>query len=256
MTSLCVRGVDASMTRIARGSIPQKADLAQQQGDRVVGVTWGITRWLAFAGIAVLFGGVDAVDVASDETWIWNGRSWRRPPLLVTADTVRAMKSGSVIVDMAASTLGGNVELSVPDDTIVTENGVTIIAPTNLPATMPGGASGFYARNISALLTHFIKEGEMTFDFEDEITALTEGEFEVSFPAELQRTADWTLEGVRAASMTTLARSTPALPSASRTVIRIVPRPSRGSTIRAPVIATGKKSRLWPDTRWDCRPVL
>jgi NAD(P) transhydrogenase subunit alpha len=94
----------------------------------------------------------------------------RRPPLLVTADTVRAMKSGSVIVDMAASTLGGNVELSMPDDTIVTENGVTIIAPTNLPATMPGGASGFYARNISALLTHFIKEGEMTFDFEDEIT--------------------------------------------------------------------------------------
>ncbi|MEX1296895.1 MAG: Re/Si-specific NAD(P)(+) transhydrogenase subunit alpha [Candidatus Limnocylindrales bacterium] len=97
----------------------------------------------------------------------------RRPPLLVTADTVRAMKSGSVIVDMAASALGGNVELSVPDDTIVTENGVTIIAPTNLPATMPGGASGFYARNISALLTHFIKEGEMTFDFEDEITVGT-----------------------------------------------------------------------------------
>ena len=94
----------------------------------------------------------------------------RRPPLLVTADTVRAMKSGSVIVDMAASALGGNVELSVPDDTTVTENGVTIIAPTNLPATMPGGASGFYARNISALLTHFIKDGEMTFDFEEEIT--------------------------------------------------------------------------------------
>ncbi len=94
----------------------------------------------------------------------------RRPPLLVTADTVRAMKSGSVIVDMAASALGGNVELSVPDDSIVTDNGVTIIAPTNLPATMPAGASGFYARNISALLTHFIKDGEMTFDFEDEIT--------------------------------------------------------------------------------------
>ena len=97
----------------------------------------------------------------------------RRPPLLVTADAVRNMKSGSVIVDMAASALGGNVELSQPDDTITTENGVTIIAPTNLPATMPGGASGFYARNISALLTHFIKEGEMTFDFEDEITVGT-----------------------------------------------------------------------------------
>jgi NAD(P) transhydrogenase subunit alpha len=94
----------------------------------------------------------------------------RRPPLLVTADAVRNMKAGSVIVDMAASALGGNVELSVPGDTITTENAVTIIAPTNLPATMPGGASGFYARNITALLAHFIKEGEMTFDFEDEIT--------------------------------------------------------------------------------------
>jgi NAD(P) transhydrogenase subunit alpha len=97
----------------------------------------------------------------------------RRPPLLVTAAAVRGMKAGSVIVDMAASALGGNVELSVPDDTIVTENGVTIIAPTNLPATMPGGASGFYARNISALLTHLIKDGKMHLDFDDEITAGT-----------------------------------------------------------------------------------
>jgi NAD(P) transhydrogenase subunit alpha len=97
----------------------------------------------------------------------------RRPPLLVTADAVRNMKAGSVIVDMAASALGGNVELSVPGDTIVTENAVTIIAPTNLPATMPAGASGFYARNITALLAHFIKEGEMAFDFEDEITVGT-----------------------------------------------------------------------------------
>jgi NAD(P) transhydrogenase subunit alpha len=97
----------------------------------------------------------------------------RRPPLLVTAAAVRNMKAGSVIVDMAASNLGGNVELSIPDDTIVTDNGVTIIAPTNLPASMPAGASGFYARNITALLTHFIKDGEMTFDFDDEITAGT-----------------------------------------------------------------------------------
>ena len=53
----------------------------------------------------------------------------RRPPLLVTADAVAGMKPGSVIVDMAASALGGNVELSKPDETIVTDNGVTIIAP-------------------------------------------------------------------------------------------------------------------------------
>jgi NAD(P) transhydrogenase subunit alpha len=97
----------------------------------------------------------------------------RRPPVLVTADAVAQMKPGSVIVDMAASALGGNVELSQPDQTITTDNGVTIIAPTNLPATMPAGASGFFARNISALLTHFVADGAMRYDFSDEITAST-----------------------------------------------------------------------------------
>ena len=97
----------------------------------------------------------------------------RRPPVLVTAEAVGNMSAGSVIIDMAASDLGGNVELSRAGETIVTDNGVTIIAPTNLPATMPAGASGFYARNITALLNNFIKEGEMTLDFEEEITAAT-----------------------------------------------------------------------------------
>jgi proton-translocating NAD(P)+ transhydrogenase subunit alpha len=97
----------------------------------------------------------------------------RRPPLLVTAEAVRRMKPGSVIVDMAASAMGGNVELSRPDETVVTDNGVTILAPTNLPATMPAGASVFYARNISALVSHFLKDGAMTYDFDDEITAAT-----------------------------------------------------------------------------------
>ena len=97
----------------------------------------------------------------------------RRPPVLVTAAAVALMKPGSVIVDMAASALGGNVELSKPDQTIVTDNGVTIIAPTNIPATMPAGAATFYARNITALLTHFVKDGAMSYDFSDEITAAT-----------------------------------------------------------------------------------
>lgn len=97
----------------------------------------------------------------------------RRPPVLVTADAVQAMKPGSVIVDMAASAMGGNVELSKPDEVVVTDNGVTIHAPTNLPATMPAGASVFYARNISALLLHFVKDGAMHYDFDDEITAAT-----------------------------------------------------------------------------------
>jgi NAD(P) transhydrogenase subunit alpha len=97
----------------------------------------------------------------------------RRPPVLVTAEAVGLMKSGSVIVDMAASALGGNCELSRVGETIVTENGVTIIAPDNLPATMPAGSSAFYARNISALLLHFVKEGAMNYDFDEEITAGT-----------------------------------------------------------------------------------
>jgi len=95
----------------------------------------------------------------------------RRPPVLVTAEAVGLMKSGSVIVDMAASALGGNCELSKVGETIVTDNGVTIIAPDNLPATMPAGSSAFYARNISNLLLHFVKDGAMNYDFAEEITA-------------------------------------------------------------------------------------
>jgi NAD(P) transhydrogenase subunit alpha len=97
----------------------------------------------------------------------------RRPPLLVTATAVKGMKSGSVIVDMAASALGGNVELSKPDETVVTDNGVTILAPTNLPATMPAGASQFYARNLSSFLVHLMKDGALNLDMSDEITAAT-----------------------------------------------------------------------------------
>jgi len=97
----------------------------------------------------------------------------RRPPLLVTAEAVKGMKPGSVIVDMAASALGGNVELSKAGETTVTRNGVSIIAPDNLPAAMPVGASAFYARNISALLLSLVKEGKLHLDFEDEVTAST-----------------------------------------------------------------------------------
>jgi len=97
----------------------------------------------------------------------------RRPPVLVTAEAVGLMKPGSVIVDMAASELGGNCELSKVGETVITDNAVTIIAPDNLPATMPAGSSAFYARNISALLLHFVKDGAMNYDFDEEITAGT-----------------------------------------------------------------------------------
>jgi NAD(P) transhydrogenase subunit alpha len=97
----------------------------------------------------------------------------RRPPVLVTADAVKGMKAGSIIVDMAASALGGNCELSKAGETIVTDNGVTIIAPENLPATMPAGASLFYARNISSLVRHLVKDGALNIDLTEEITAGT-----------------------------------------------------------------------------------
>ncbi len=81
----------------------------------------------------------------------------RRPPLLVTADALKSMAPGSVVVDIGASALGGNVEGSQPAETVVTENGVTVIGAGNLPSTMPAAASAMYARNVSALLLYLVK---------------------------------------------------------------------------------------------------
>jgi len=97
----------------------------------------------------------------------------RRPPVLVTAAAVECMRPGSIIVDMAASDLGGNCELSKPGKVTLTDNGVAIHAPLNLPASMPAGASSFYSRNISNLLLNFVTLGELRLDFDDEITAAT-----------------------------------------------------------------------------------
>jgi H+-translocating NAD(P) transhydrogenase subunit alpha len=95
----------------------------------------------------------------------------RRPPLLVTEDAVKAMAAGSVIVDMGASPLGGNVAGSVPGQTVVTGNGVTIIGAQNLPSTVPTAASNAYSRNMSALLLHMVREGALVIDTSDEIQA-------------------------------------------------------------------------------------
>ena len=95
----------------------------------------------------------------------------RRPPLLVTEDAIKAMSPGSVIVDMGASALGGNVTGSSPGETLVTGNGVTIVGADNLPATVPTAASNAYSRNISALLLHMTKDGALAIDTSDEIQA-------------------------------------------------------------------------------------
>ncbi len=93
----------------------------------------------------------------------------RPAPKLIPASAVRAMRPGSVIVDLAAET-GGNCELTKPGEEIV-ESGVTIVGVVNLPSTMPAHASQLYARNVMALLQHLAPEGELRLDWDDEITA-------------------------------------------------------------------------------------
>jgi len=95
----------------------------------------------------------------------------KRSPVLVTAEMVQAMAPGSVIVDLAAER-GGNCELTKADETIVV-HGVTIMGPTNLPATVPYHASQMFSRNIVTFLQHLIKDGQITYDMNDEITRET-----------------------------------------------------------------------------------
>jgi NAD(P) transhydrogenase subunit alpha len=92
-------------------------------------------------------------------------------PVLVTADTIRRMPRGAVIVDLAAER-GGNCEGTRPDETVLVD-GVTILGPTNLPSELPGHASQMFARNVASLLMHLVKDGSLRFDIEDEITRET-----------------------------------------------------------------------------------
>jgi len=93
----------------------------------------------------------------------------RAAPRLIPASAVRAMRPGSVIVDLAAET-GGNCELTRPGEEF-SEDGVTIVGLTNLPSTMAYDASRLYSRNVTSLLQHLAPEGELRLDFEDEIVA-------------------------------------------------------------------------------------
>jgi NAD(P) transhydrogenase subunit alpha len=81
---------------------------------------------------------------------------------------VRAMQPGSVIVDLAAER-GGNCELTKPGETVIA-GGVTILGPANLAAEVPYHASQMYAKNITTLLAHLIKDGKWHLDLTDEIT--------------------------------------------------------------------------------------
>ena len=94
----------------------------------------------------------------------------RPAPRLVTAESVKKMKAGSVIVDLAGET-GGNCELTEPGEVVVRHD-VTIVSPLNLPATMAEHSSALYARNVQSLLELLVGEdGRLNLDFDDEIIA-------------------------------------------------------------------------------------
>jgi len=95
----------------------------------------------------------------------------RTPPVLVTAEALKGMRPGSVVVDLACGPLGGNVDGSAPERSVVVGDGVTVIGAGNLPATMAQGASAAYARNVTALVAHLVRDGALVLDPADEITA-------------------------------------------------------------------------------------
>jgi NAD(P) transhydrogenase subunit alpha len=86
---------------------------------------------------------------------------------MLTEEAVNSMHPGSVVVDLAAST-GGNVALTRPGED-VDHNGVTIMGPLNLPATVPGHASQLYSRNLTSFMALINDKGNLKIDMNDDI---------------------------------------------------------------------------------------
>ncbi len=95
----------------------------------------------------------------------------KKAPVLITAEMVRGMRPGSVIIDLAAER-GGNCELTKPGETTV-EGGVRISGPVNLPASVPYHASQMYSKNITNFLTLLVRDGALQLDSDDEIIQTT-----------------------------------------------------------------------------------
>ena len=95
----------------------------------------------------------------------------RRPPVLVTEQALNGLRAGSVVVDLAASELGGNVAGSIPEESVVLGNGVTVIGAGNLPSSVAAAASNAYARNVMSLVTTLVRDGSLVIDPTDQIQA-------------------------------------------------------------------------------------
>jgi NAD(P) transhydrogenase subunit alpha len=94
----------------------------------------------------------------------------RVAPRIITKNAVAAMAAGAVIVDLAAES-GGNCELTVAGETVVTPNGVKILGPRNLPSELAQHSSQMYARNLFNFISPAIKNGELAIDWQDEVFA-------------------------------------------------------------------------------------
>jgi NAD(P) transhydrogenase subunit alpha len=178
-----VAGLQAIATARRLGAIVQGFDVRPEVADQVrsLGATWlelgpeaagegGYARELTEAERAeqqeALAEAIGKVDVVITTALV----PGRRAPILVTAEAVKKMSSGAVIVDLAGEA-GGNCELTQPGETVI-EHDVKIVAPLNVPSTMAEHASQLYARNIEALLGLMATdEGALELDFEDEIIA-------------------------------------------------------------------------------------
>jgi NAD(P) transhydrogenase subunit alpha len=153
----------AAMEQIqSLGATPLKLELGSAEG------TGGYAKAqsedqakLTQDGIAKHIAGVDMVITTA-------AIPGRRAPVLITTAAVNGMKTGSVIVDLAAET-GGNCELTKPGET-VDVNGVHIIGPLGLPSTAAFHASQMLSRNILTFITHITKENALNIDASDEIT--------------------------------------------------------------------------------------
>ncbi len=143
-------------------------------------------------------------------------------PKLITADMVKSMKNGSVIVDLAAEQ-GGNCELTVPNALSKTDNGVTIIAYSDLPSRLPTQSSQLYATNLRHLLTDMTpaKDGQMVIDMDDEAirgaTVVNAGEITWPPPAPKLSAAP-----VKAATVDVVEKPTPKKAGAIKQILPVV----------------------------------
>ncbi|KMJ52840.1 NADP transhydrogenase subunit alpha [Vogesella sp. EB] len=108
----------------------------------------------------------------------------KKAPTLISAEVVQAMKPGSVIIDLAAEA-GGNCAQTVPGEVITTDNGVTVVGSTNLPALVAADASSLYAKNLFTFLGLMLSKEGYTLNLEDDLLAATlvTHAGEVRFPA-------------------------------------------------------------------------